>query len=152
VKIITIRQPWAYLITKGSKNIENRTWQTQYRGPVLIHASLNIDRVLCRKHRLKPDSLEQGGVVGIAEITDCVSRHSSRWFLGPYGLVLKNRRPLLFIEWKGALGLREVPARLLRQIPSRVRAAYHGVIEMKPHKRLIAKRVPKTFPKRRRRN
>jgi hypothetical protein len=31
LKILSIRQPWAYLITRGSKNIENRGWPTKYR-------------------------------------------------------------------------------------------------------------------------
>ena len=126
MKIITIRQPWAHLIARGSKNIENRTWQTSYRGPVLIHASLNINRALCRKYRLSPDSLERGGIVGIARIVDCVSKHPSRWFFGPYGFVLQKRRPLPFVKWKGSLGLREAPTKLLRRIPIRVLAAYRG--------------------------
>jgi ASCH domain len=44
MKILSIRQPWAYLIANGQKNIENRTWLTNYRGPFLIHASLALDR------------------------------------------------------------------------------------------------------------
>ena len=31
VKILSIRQPWAYLITRGSKDIENRSWPTAPR-------------------------------------------------------------------------------------------------------------------------
>jgi hypothetical protein len=54
MKIITIRQPWAHLIVNGSKNIENRTWPTSYRGPVLIHASLNINRKACLANRIDP--------------------------------------------------------------------------------------------------
>ena len=150
MKIITIRQPWAHLIVKGSKNIENRTWRTSYRGPVLIHASLNVNRALCRKHKLDPSSVERGGVVGMAELRDCVSKHPSRWFFGPYGFVLQNRRPLPFIKWKGELGLREAPAKLLRQIPSRVLSAYRG---RKPTKTRRASRLAsKTTPKRPRRN
>jgi hypothetical protein len=114
MKIITIRQPWAHLIVNASKNIENRTWATSYRGPILIHASLNVNRSLCLKHRLDPDTLPRGGVVGIAEIANCVNKHSSRWFLGPYGFVLRKR------QWKGALGLREVPRTLLGRISPRL--------------------------------
>ena len=80
-----------YLITRGSKNIENRSWATQYRGPVLIHAPLNINRRACLDHGLDPADLQTGRVVGIAEIVDCVTIHRSRWFGGPYGFVLKNR-------------------------------------------------------------
>jgi hypothetical protein len=126
MKIITIRQPWAHLIVNGGKSIENRTWATSYRGPVLIHASLNVNRALCLKHRLDPDTLPRGGVVGIAEIADCVNKHSSRWFLGPYGFVLRKRRPLPFIKWKGALGLREVPSRLLGRISPRLLRNYRA--------------------------
>jgi len=118
MKIITIRQPWADLIVNGPKNIENRTWATAYRGPVFIHASLNVNRALCLKYRRDPDILQRGGIVGIAEITDCVTKHRSRWFIGPYGFVLRKRRPLPFIKWKGALGLREAPRKLLTRINS----------------------------------
>jgi hypothetical protein len=39
MKAITIKQPWAFLIVEGVKDIENRTWKTNFRGRVLIHAS-----------------------------------------------------------------------------------------------------------------
>ena len=35
---LSIRQPWAELIVRGHKDVENRTWRHSYRGPVLIHA------------------------------------------------------------------------------------------------------------------
>jgi hypothetical protein len=116
VKILSIRQPWAYLITQGSKDIENRSWSTKYRGPFLIHASRNIDKEACLNHGLAPAKLQTGGVVGMAEIIDCVQKHRSKWFWGPYGFVLKNRRPLQFVKWRGGLGLRNAPKRLLNRI------------------------------------
>ena len=36
---LSIRQPWAALIVAGRKTIEVRTWSTQRRGPIWIHAS-----------------------------------------------------------------------------------------------------------------
>jgi hypothetical protein len=116
VKILSIRQPWAYLITRGSKDIENRSWPTKYRGPFLVHASLRVDKKACLDHGLDPSKLQTGGVVGIAEITDCVQRNQSKWFVGPHGFVLKNRESLPFVKWTGALGLRNAPARLLARI------------------------------------
>ena len=116
VKILSIRQPWAYLITQGSKDIENRSWPTKYRGPFLVHASLRVDKEACLDHGLDPSKLQTGGVVGIAEITDCVQKHQSKWFEGPYGFVLKSRRSLPFVKWTGALGLRNAPTRLLTRI------------------------------------
>ena len=38
MKAISIKQPWASLIAHGIKDIENRSWRTNYRGRVLIHA------------------------------------------------------------------------------------------------------------------
>lgn len=36
VKVLTVKQPWASLIVHGIKDIENRSWQTNFRGRVLI--------------------------------------------------------------------------------------------------------------------
>ena len=38
MKAITVRQPWASLIAAGVKTIETRSWRTDYRGPIAIHA------------------------------------------------------------------------------------------------------------------
>jgi hypothetical protein len=59
-------------------------------------------------------------VVGIAEIADCVTRHSSKWFEGPFGFVLRKRRKLPYVQWKGALGLREAPNELLKPLDKAV--------------------------------
>ena len=37
-KAISIKQPWSFLIASGIKDVENRTWQTKFRGRVLLHA------------------------------------------------------------------------------------------------------------------
>ena len=37
--VLSVRQPWAWLIVTGYKNIENRTWDTRYRGRIAIHAA-----------------------------------------------------------------------------------------------------------------
>lgn len=38
MKALTVRQPWASLIAAGVKTIETRSWSTEYRGPLAIHA------------------------------------------------------------------------------------------------------------------
>ena len=38
MKAITVRQPWAILLATGKKHIETRSWKTNYRGEILIHA------------------------------------------------------------------------------------------------------------------
>ena len=39
MKVLSIRQPYASLVFTGQKRYESRTWSTEYRGPLLIHAS-----------------------------------------------------------------------------------------------------------------
>ena len=43
-KVLSIRQPWAWLILHGGKDVENRNWATKVRGRVLIHAGSTMTR------------------------------------------------------------------------------------------------------------
>ena len=43
ITILSVRQPWAWLILQGLKPIENRTWSTPYRGPLQLHAGKSFD-------------------------------------------------------------------------------------------------------------
>ncbi len=45
MKAITVRQPWAWAIMHGGKDVENRSRNIvgSYRGPLLIHASLTVE-------------------------------------------------------------------------------------------------------------
>jgi len=119
MKIISIRQPWAALIVHGIKNVENRTWATRYRGPLLIHASQRPDDVsredIERRFGVSPPAQQPlGGVVGVADIVDCVRPHSSIWYAqAHHAFVLAHARPLPFVPWPGALSLRDAPAELL---------------------------------------
>ena len=44
MKTLTIKQPWASLIIDGYKKYEFRSWKTNYRGKLLIHAGASIDK------------------------------------------------------------------------------------------------------------
>jgi hypothetical protein len=112
LKSISIRQPWAWLIVNGYKDVENRIWAAKLRGPVLIHAGQSKSDTtpdalayIKRKYRIAnlPDTFETGGIIGIAEITDCVKRHRSKWFQGPFGWTLASARRLPFKSCKGQL-------------------------------------------------
>lgn len=130
MKALSIRQPWAWLIANGHKAIENRRWGTDYRGPVLIHAgkqmtnaeyheavdfveSISIAREEAGLGAIQVPpyqlSFQLGGIVGVADITDCVQNSDSPWFCGPFGFVLARARPLPFKPLRGALGLFDVP-------------------------------------------
>lgn len=42
MKALTLTQPWATLIAIGAKRIETRSWATDYRGPLAIHAAKGL--------------------------------------------------------------------------------------------------------------
>ena len=44
LKRLSLRQPYAELVAVGRKTIETRTWNTNFRGKFLIHASKTIDK------------------------------------------------------------------------------------------------------------
>ena len=52
MKALSVRQPWAHLIVTGIKRVENRFWETPYRGPLLIHAA-------SRWHDTKIEAIER---------------------------------------------------------------------------------------------
>lgn len=41
MKALSLWQPWATLVAIGANTYETRSWSTDYRGPLLIHASKN---------------------------------------------------------------------------------------------------------------
>src|SRR5690606_20923045 len=123
MKALSVRQPWAWLIASGHKDIENRSWPTRYRGRMLIHASKGMTRkeyddvlefliTYCLHDAAKAlpkfHELDRGGIVGTVDIVDCVSDSDSPWFFGKHGFVLQNQEALPFRECKGALGFFEI--------------------------------------------
>lgn len=111
---LAIRQPYAWLVANGIKDIENRSRRTHYRGQVLIHASLNegllfadsLSELSARAGIELPGAFKTGGIIGVAEIVACERRHGSDWKdPASWGWVLANARPLPFRRCKGALGL-----------------------------------------------
>lgn len=126
---ISIRQPWAWLILNAGKDIENRDWNTNFRGRVLIHASKSCTKAeyedaieFMEVRRLEYlgvalpniDQLPRGGIVGSVEIIDCVTASNSPWFIGHHGFVLRNPKRLPFLPFKGMLGFFNVPDEALK--------------------------------------
>lgn len=82
MKVLSVRQPWAWLIAIGCKTIENRTWLRKYRGRILIHASQakadqldgwqdRVVREYCQAHGIEVpdfDSLPKSAIIGSVEI------------------------------------------------------------------------------------
>lgn len=122
---ISIKQPWAWLIVNGHKDIENRNWHTSVRGTVFIHASKAFDKdgyvwVKEAFPEIKMPEVEEfqtGGIVGSAEIWGCVNRSGSPWFFGEYGFKLKDAKVLPFREYRGQLGFFKVLETDKEEIP-----------------------------------
>lgn len=92
-KAISIKHPWAYLIAKGIKDVENRTWRTNYRGRVYIHASgshskrfnvnLTDEQMMDAFESIAKEAINGnfifGAIIGHVDIVDCVINHDSIW-------------------------------------------------------------------------
>ena len=93
---ISIQEPWLSCILRAAdrKPVENRTWKSNVRGTVLLHASTKRDwdgaAYLKEKGRGVEQFLPLGHIVGKVDIVDCVTKFDSWWFRGPYGFVLAN--------------------------------------------------------------
>lgn len=51
MKVLTLTQPWATLVAIGAKRVETRSWETLYRGPLLIHAAAGYGKGGMRAHK-----------------------------------------------------------------------------------------------------
>ena len=117
MRALSIQQPWAWLIVNGHKPVENRNWTTDVRGEFLVHAGQKFDEtgysfvreVYPDIEMPKPEDFQRGGIVGVATITDCVTRMNSSWFHGRFGFLLEDAKPLPFVPYRGQLGWFNVP-------------------------------------------
>ena len=133
MKTLSVLNPWAHAIIHLGKDVENRTWKTNYRGPLLIHAGKAVSRngyLICQEREPKTLPMEFepygtgyrpvfihpdyrfGGIIGVVDLVDCVQGSTSKWAEwwtgdGVYQWVLANPRPLPFLPLRGRLGLFE---------------------------------------------
>jgi len=131
MRILTVRQPWAWAIIHGGKDVENRVRNIAggYRGPVAIHAGLAYDNqwnsyplALKMNHHEgvhedpQPWRAHLGAILGVVDLVDVHDLDSAACYDdtewaedGMYHLVLANPRPLTTpIPFRGALGLRRL--------------------------------------------
>jgi hypothetical protein len=96
MKALTIRQPWASLIVAGIKDVENRSWRTNYRGRLGIHAGSRVDQDAFDAHRhLLDGDLPRGALIGSVTVVDCIATSRSKWALpGHWHWVLADAKKL----------------------------------------------------------
>ena len=126
IKVLSIQQPWAWLIATGQKDIENRSWPTHFRGDFYVQAGKYVPyeddcREIEQTYGVKlPDAWDVGGIIGKVTLVDCVDKHKSKWFLGPYGFVLSNARLINFVPLKGRLGFFQIKKNFKESAPVNV--------------------------------
>lgn len=118
-RALSVRQPWAWAIIYGGKDVENRSWQAvnhglKVRGRIAVHASAGMTRNEYVETAAFMDEigvncppaadLRRGGIIGSIEVVDVVTDYASQWFFGPRGLILRDPEPCDFIPVKGCLG------------------------------------------------
>lgn len=108
VKALTVRQPWAAAIAHHGKTVENRTWHTNWRGTLLIHAAKTAHPGIS----LIEHSNVRSAIVAVATLTDChpSDGRCTSWADYPepavWHWVLADVRTLSEpVACKGALGL-----------------------------------------------
>ncbi len=124
MKALTLTQPWASLVALGHKRIETRSWSTNYRGALYIHAAKGFPRYArdfageeWAIGRL-PAELPLGVLVATARLVDvrptegvastisALERRFGDYCPGRYAWLLEDIEPLADpIPWRGALGL-----------------------------------------------
>lgn len=126
--ILTVRQPWAWAIIHAGKDVENRTWPTNYRGKLLIHAGKKLptirdmeafaDTVSERQllhcpniegpltlRRLVDELCIYGAIIGSVNIWGCKRQSKSAWGVGPIHWLLSDPEPMEPEYMPGRLGL-----------------------------------------------
>jgi len=139
MKAITVRQPWAWGIAWAGKPIENRSWFTNYRGELAIHAASTFSRreyEWARTFMLglgietpAAGALDTGRVVAVTRLVDVRKTTSdlAQWeTAGGYAFILENTKPIQPFACRGQQGLWSIPddllhllGRTLSQPPSR---------------------------------
>lgn len=127
-KALSFKQPFAWLIANGYLLVDDRTWNSDYRGPILIHASKGLykeyyDYLVDHTDLPLPpkDKMEFGGVVGIANLIGCYranqlpqslthEQRSSYDSLPPnvYGFLFDQAQALPLMPCRGKLKIFEI--------------------------------------------
>lgn len=117
VQYISLKQPWAWLVLMGHKDIENRGRVSHFRGELFIHASSNQQKLkedlkyIQKKYDIEVPvkELKFGSILGSVLMLNCVKSHKSRYFSGPFGYVICEPRWIKPIKYKANAGMQKAP-------------------------------------------
>lgn len=72
MKVLTLKQPWATLVAEGIKKYEFRSWKTNYREKILIHAGMGVDKEYLNKYKNLNLEFPSKKILAVVEIEDCL--------------------------------------------------------------------------------
>lgn len=109
---LSVQQPWGWAIIFGPKRIENRSWRTNYRGQLLIHAGKSRIRLGDEGDSLPGlpayGKLIFGAIIGKCTLADCVPFDDVRgqpFAEGPWCWILKDVEAVEPVPYSGRQGL-----------------------------------------------
>lgn len=77
MKALSVRQPWAWAVARGHKDVENRSWTTAHRGPLLVHASMRVDLDACASPLIRDAGWDAddpvaaiGAIIAVVDVVD----------------------------------------------------------------------------------
>ncbi|MCI8393862.1 MAG: ASCH domain-containing protein [Bacilli bacterium] len=126
MKVLSLTEPFATLIYEKKKLIETRSWKTNYRGELYIHASMTKpskndlgDKELMSLVENK--NMNFGNIICKCNLVDCIymtkeyveemKKNNCQEYIcgeykeGRYAWILDNIKPIKFIKAKGQLNI-----------------------------------------------
>ena len=72
MKVLTVKQPWASLIASGIKHYEFRSWKTNYRGKLYIHAGKGVEKEFVNKFKVFNLDYPKAKIIAVCDLVDCI--------------------------------------------------------------------------------
>ena len=143
MKFISLWQPWASFVARGYKRWETRSWQTEYRGPLAIHAARTTTDIWSYRFKLldagviashdEPDDFPKedkdwplGCIVAVCRLADCIptdkvtptrmERALGDYSPKRYAWILEDIKAVRPLPCTGRQGIRDLPPEIETKI------------------------------------
>jgi hypothetical protein len=108
--VLSVKNPWAFLIVSGLKDVENRSWKTNYRGKLLIHSTQTPIKFNNYNELFTPDQIKElqdnntnfnnlsnSAIIGEVDLINCIQNSDSIWAeYGQWHWIISN--PNIYIN------------------------------------------------------